>query len=456
MVNSVYMGYGDHYNETLPDDIFINMTIPISKTQKFKFLGDDKLFTYVGVQPTKDNPRKGLGKQWYDSWIPDYYYSYPLNWWEGQLAAVIYIATTACGITKRHLMHDDPLIRSFYRFHVYYTVKKLLYKCDIPYPGTSGFKGVWNGSSVEPLRQLLRLYAPELSSYDDEFLIHKGDAGQSGLLGDGPDGLKWDADKNYYYYKSKSKGKWVLLDELSESYKDYTSSSDGIFKALAESARHTFNTYDTKYHNIGHQRYPDFEKDIDVDQYKWKTLIPDGVTYDGVWKDMKLTKSTGVLLVKKSLFVFFYSIVTAQSGGDKDLTSESFMKNVNSFIEHDENLEQHDLLYYYELAKTHTNFSNRDKISLDYDLPLLPKDLSIKVAVKESIVSSGKKIGTTTTINKNWKGTSMMNSNNSISKVNKGVISGDKPIKVSKSTTISPELLLIPALALASLLFWNK
>ena len=233
----------------LPKDIFVKMKIFINKDISFKYIGNDKLFTYIAAQPSKDKIRDGLNKQWHNSWMPEYYYGRPLYWWSAQLAAALYIAATACDIDKYNLTHPDPLVRSFFIFHVYYTVRKVLYECELPLPGDRTFDAKSNGTvqQIDKSRQMLTHYR---NPKDLKKL----------LLPDGPDGLFWDSKKSMYYYKSiKDGGKKRYLDRKEITYNDYTSKSDGIFAPLAESARHTFGVKDYKTKKNGTRRYPDFE-----------------------------------------------------------------------------------------------------------------------------------------------------------------------------------------------------
>ena len=64
----------------------------------------------------------------------------PMGFWQNQLNFVIWASTTGCGISYVHLNHKDPMIKSFFRFHVYYQVRRLLKEMACPTP----FQNYWS------------------------------------------------------------------------------------------------------------------------------------------------------------------------------------------------------------------------------------------------------------------------------------------------------------------------
>ena len=68
-------------------------------------------------------------KAWH-AWI-----STPFDWWECQLNFAIWCATAGCGVSfEDHLQAKDPLLASLYRFHVYYTTRRLLKELRVALP----------------------------------------------------------------------------------------------------------------------------------------------------------------------------------------------------------------------------------------------------------------------------------------------------------------------------------
>ena len=56
----------------------------------------------------------------------------PMQLWQTQLNYVVFCALSACGVSSAHLNYTKhPMIRLFYRFHVYYHVRRILknYRC---------------------------------------------------------------------------------------------------------------------------------------------------------------------------------------------------------------------------------------------------------------------------------------------------------------------------------------
>ena len=45
--------------------------------------------------------------------------------WESQLNFVVFCASSACGVSIEQLNAKEPMIRSIYRFHVYYHIRRI-------------------------------------------------------------------------------------------------------------------------------------------------------------------------------------------------------------------------------------------------------------------------------------------------------------------------------------------
>ena len=58
----------------------------------------------------------------------------PLKLWQTQLNYVVFCASSACGVSSAHLNYTKhPMIRSVYRFHVYYHVRRILKRLQTHY-----------------------------------------------------------------------------------------------------------------------------------------------------------------------------------------------------------------------------------------------------------------------------------------------------------------------------------
>ena len=64
----------------------------------------------------------------------------PMLLWQTQLNFAVWCASSACGVSPAHLNYKKhPMIRSVYRFHVYYHVRRVLKKLQVPLPHETGF-----------------------------------------------------------------------------------------------------------------------------------------------------------------------------------------------------------------------------------------------------------------------------------------------------------------------------
>ena len=69
----------------------------------------------------------------------------PLKLWQTQLNYAVFCASSACGVSLEHLNYNKhPMIRSVYHFHVYYHVRRILKKLQVPLPHETGFKAADN------------------------------------------------------------------------------------------------------------------------------------------------------------------------------------------------------------------------------------------------------------------------------------------------------------------------
>ena len=64
----------------------------------------------------------------------------PMRLWQTQLNYMVFCASSACGVSSAHLNYTKyPMIRSVYRFHVYYHVRRILKKLQVSLPHETGF-----------------------------------------------------------------------------------------------------------------------------------------------------------------------------------------------------------------------------------------------------------------------------------------------------------------------------
>ena len=64
---------------------------------------------------------------------------YKFTIWQTQLNFAVFCASSACGVSVEHLNAKEPMIRSIYRFHVYYHIRRILKILEIPLPYENSF-----------------------------------------------------------------------------------------------------------------------------------------------------------------------------------------------------------------------------------------------------------------------------------------------------------------------------
>ena len=64
----------------------------------------------------------------------------PMRLWQMQLNFAVWCASSACGVSSAHLNYTKhPMIRPVYRFHIYYHVRRILKKLQVPLPHKTSF-----------------------------------------------------------------------------------------------------------------------------------------------------------------------------------------------------------------------------------------------------------------------------------------------------------------------------
>ena len=64
----------------------------------------------------------------------------PMRLWQMRLNFVVFCASSACGVSSEHLNYTKhPMIRAVYQFHVYYHVRRVLKKLQVPLPHKTSF-----------------------------------------------------------------------------------------------------------------------------------------------------------------------------------------------------------------------------------------------------------------------------------------------------------------------------
>ena len=83
---------------------------------------------------------------------------YKFTIWQSQLNFVVFYASSACGVSVEHLNAKEPMIRSIYRFHVSYHIRRILKILEIPLPYENSFNQYNNPYNHEMLKGICSEY----------------------------------------------------------------------------------------------------------------------------------------------------------------------------------------------------------------------------------------------------------------------------------------------------------
>ena len=84
---------------------------------------------------------------------------HPMKLWQTQLNFAVFCATSACGVSSEHLNYKNhSLMRSVYRFHAYYHIRRILKRMEVRLPYESGFNVADNPYSNEEYLKLCDEY----------------------------------------------------------------------------------------------------------------------------------------------------------------------------------------------------------------------------------------------------------------------------------------------------------
>ena len=69
----------------------------------------------------------------------------PMRLWQSQLNFAVWCTLSACGVSSVHLNYTKhPMIRAIYRFQLYYHVRQVLKRLQVPLPHGPGFNATDN------------------------------------------------------------------------------------------------------------------------------------------------------------------------------------------------------------------------------------------------------------------------------------------------------------------------
>ena len=148
---------------------------------------------------------------------------YKFTIWQSQLNFAVFCASSACGVSVEHLNAKEPMIRSIYRFHVYYHIRRILKILEIPLPYENSFNQFNNPYNHEKYIHICSEYgvSNDLTKWRNRkyFSTWQSRAWETGKAG-------------MSYLNENSWSRWIIeksdclttlgLQKISETVRDYT------------------------------------------------------------------------------------------------------------------------------------------------------------------------------------------------------------------------------------------
>ena len=141
---------------------------------------------------------------------------------QSQLNFVVFCASSACGVSVEHLNAKEPMIRSIYRFHVYYHIRRILKILEIPLPYENSFNQYNNPYNHEKFIGICSEYgvSNDLTKWRNQKYFSTW---QSRAWETGKPGMSYINENSFSrWIIDKSEGLTTIgLQKLSESVRDY-------------------------------------------------------------------------------------------------------------------------------------------------------------------------------------------------------------------------------------------
>ena len=148
--------------------------------------------------------------------------NYKFTLWQTQLNFAVFCASSACGVSIEHLNANRPLLRSVYRFHVYYHIRRILKILEIPLSYENSFNQFNNPYNHEKYIHICSEYGVgnDLTKWRNQKYFSTW---QSRAWETGKAGMSYLNENNWSrWIIEKSDGLTTLgLQKLSETVRDY-------------------------------------------------------------------------------------------------------------------------------------------------------------------------------------------------------------------------------------------
>ena len=148
---------------------------------------------------------------------------YKLTLWQSQLNFAVFCKSSSCGVSVERLNANKPMIRSIYRFHVYYHIRRILKILEIPLPYENSFNQYSNLYNHEKFIGICSEYgvSNDLTEWRNQKYFSTW---QSKAWETGKSGMSYINENSFSrWIIEKSDGLTKLgLQKLSKSVRDYT------------------------------------------------------------------------------------------------------------------------------------------------------------------------------------------------------------------------------------------
>ena len=147
---------------------------------------------------------------------------YKFTIWQSQLNFAVFCASSACGVSVEHLNAKEPMVRSIYRFHVYYHIRRILKILEIPLPYENSFNQYNNSYNHEKFIGICSEYgvSNDLTKWRNQKYFSTWQS------------RAWETNKpGMSYINENSFSRWIIeksdglttlgIQKLSESVRDY-------------------------------------------------------------------------------------------------------------------------------------------------------------------------------------------------------------------------------------------
>jgi len=138
--------------ETTHQFSLVNQSIQVNKNGKFNVRFPNIWIAYK--LPKVKEP------EIYAAWLDNH-----MQFWQNQLNFAVWCATSGCGVSKYdHLRHKDPMIRSVFRFHAYYQIRRILKEMECPLPTDEAHNPINNHINMNAYEKLCNEFGVRINT----------------------------------------------------------------------------------------------------------------------------------------------------------------------------------------------------------------------------------------------------------------------------------------------------